>query len=84
VVATPFLQQFFDEDDKEIQKGFQLYMQYILGYRLEFFQKRWFLEPAIALKYWPVNTNFPDDFAEIEKGKPDYTFEPSANFGYRF
>ncbi|HEY3372939.1 MAG TPA: hypothetical protein VGK10_18965 [Prolixibacteraceae bacterium] len=84
VEPTFFLQQFYDIDDHKIQKGFQLYLQLILGYRIEFFQKRWFLEPAIALKYWPVNTNLPPSFAEIESGKPNYKFEPGLNFGFRF
>jgi len=84
VEPTFFLQQFYDLDDNKIQKGFQLYFQFILGYQIEFFKKRWFLEPAIALKYWPVNTNLPTSFAEIERGTPKYIFEPSLNFGYRF
>ena len=84
VIATPFMQQFFDEDNQKIQKGFQLYLQLIAGYRLEFIEKRLFFEPAYALKYWPINTNFPDDFQEIENGKPDYKFEMNFNFGWRF
>jgi len=84
VEATSFLQQFYDEDDEKIQKGFQLYCQLIAGYRFEFFEKRLFVEPAYALKYWPVNTNFPASFAEIEEGKPEHKFEPSLNFGVRF
>ena len=83
-VATPFIQQFYDEDDEKIQKGFQLYLQFILGYRFEFFNKRWYVEPAYAFKYWPVNTNFPASFAEIESGAPNYKFEPSLNFGFKF
>jgi hypothetical protein len=84
VVVTPFIQQFYDSNDEKIQKGFQLYLQFIAGYRFEFFHKRWFLEPAFALKYWPVNTNFPASFEAVEEGAPNYKFEPSANFGYRF
>jgi hypothetical protein len=84
VEPTFFLQQFYDKDDKKIQKGFQLYLQFIAGYRFEFFNKRIFLEPAYALKYWPVNTNFPVSFAAIEKGAPKYKFEPSLNVGFRF
>jgi len=84
VEATPFLQQFYNADDKKIQKGFQLYLQFILGYRFEFFEKRLFVEPAYALKYWPVNTNFPASFAAIESGALKYKFEPSLNFGFRF
>jgi len=84
IQATPFLKQYNDEDGKKIQNGFQLYLQFIAGYRFEFFKKRWYVEPAYALKYWPVDTNFPADFAEIEEGAPKYIFEPSLNFGFKF
>jgi hypothetical protein len=81
---TFFLQQFIDTDNEKIQNGFQLYLQFILGYRFEFVKKRLFIEPAYALKYWPVNTNFPESFAEVEEGAPNYRFEPSLNFGFKF
>ena len=84
VEPTFFLQQFYDTNNEKIQNGFQLYLQFILGYRFEFFKKRLFVEPAGALKYWPVNTNFPATFAEIENGAPKYKFEPGLNFGFRF
>jgi hypothetical protein len=84
VEPTFFLQQFYDTDNRKIQKGFQLYLQFIVGYRFEFFNKRIFVEPAYAFKYWPVNTNFPASFAAIEKGAPKYKFEPGLNFGFRF
>lgn len=84
VEATPFIQQFYDTDDNKIQKGFQLYLQFIVGYRFEFFKKRLFAEPAYAIKYWPVNTNFPTSFETIEKGAPKYKFEPSLNIGVTF
>ena len=83
--ATPFFQQFFDEKNKKIQNGFQLYLQSRIGYRFEFFNKRWFIEPSVAFNYWPVNTNFPTTFKNIENGKPNYKlFEPGLHFGYRF
>lgn len=82
--ATPFVKLFYNEEKEKIQNGFQLYIQGHLGYRFEFFQKRWYLEPAIALKYWPIDTNYPNDFAAIEKGAPKHIFEPSLNFGFRF
>lgn len=84
VGATPFIKQYYDIDGKKLQKGFQLYLQLITGYRFEFFKKRFFVEPAYALKYWPIDTNFPADFAEIEVGAPKYIFEPSLNFGFKF
>jgi hypothetical protein len=84
IQATPFIKQYYDKSNDKIQKGFQLYMQLIVGYRFEIFKKRWYIEPAYALKYWPVDTNFPSDFAIIEKGAPKYIFEPSLNFGFKF
>lgn len=84
VEATPFVQQFYDADNKKIQKGFQLYLQFIVGYRMEFFKKRLFMEPAIAIKYWPVNANFPASFAVIERGAKKYKCEPGLNVGFRF
>lgn len=82
--ATPFLKQYYDEQDKKTQKGFQLYLQWVVGYRFEFFKQRLYVEPAYALKYWPVDTNFPADFAIIEEGAGNTIFEPSLNFGFRF
>jgi hypothetical protein len=84
VEPTFFLQQYYDTGNKKIQKGFQLYLQFILGYRFEFFQKRLFVEPAYAIKYWPVNTNIPSSFEAIESGAPSYKCEPSLNFGFKF
>jgi hypothetical protein len=84
VNATPFLQQFYGTDNRRIQDGFQLYLVASLGYRFEFFKRRLFVDPAFAITCWPVNTNFPASFAEVESGQPKYKFEPRANFGFRF
>jgi len=84
IQATPFVTQYFDDNDEKIQNGFQLYLQLAAGYRFEFFKKRWYVEPAYAIKYWPVNTNVPEDFKKIDEGTPKYIFEPSLNFGFKF
>lgn len=84
IQATSFMKQYFDTNEEKTQKGFQLYLQLAAGYRFQFFKERFYVEPAIALKYWPVDTNLPDDVAVIEEGKPKYIFEPSLNFGFRF
>lgn len=84
VSATSFMKQYHDVNDKKTQKGYQLYLQLIAGYRFEFFNERFYIEPAYALKYWPVDTNLPTKIAEIEAEKPKHIFEPSLNFGFRF
>jgi len=82
--ATPFIKQYYDENNNKTQKGFQLYLQLMAGYRFEFFKNRFYIEPAFALKYWPIDTNFPSDFEKIEEGAPKFRFEPSLNFGFKF
>ena len=84
VQATPFIQQFYGSNNNKIQNGFLLYLKVLIGYRFEFFNKRFFIEPAYGIKYWPVNTNLPAAFSEIEKGYNNYYFEPSLHFGFRF
>lgn len=84
IQATPFVKHYYNTNNDKIQKGFQLYLQLVAGYRFEFFKRRWYVEPAFALKYWPIDTNYPTDFAIIEKGTPKYIFEPSLNFGFKF
>lgn len=84
IQTTAFLKQYYNAEDTKTQKGFQLYMQLAAGYRFEFFKERLYVEPAYVLKYWPVDTNFPTDFAKIEEGAPKYIFEPSLNVGIRF
>ena len=83
--ANTFMQNFYDEQNNKIQSGFQLYLQARLGYRLELFEKRFFLEPSISFNYWPINTNFPAQFLEKENNWPNYfLFEPHLNFGINF
>jgi len=82
--ATPFLTQYYDEDDNKIQNGFQLYTQVFAGYRFQFFNKRLYIEPAYGIKNWPIDTNLPDEFEVIEKEAQKYKIEPSLNIGFRF
>jgi hypothetical protein len=84
VVATPYLQRFYDANDTRIQDGFLLYIHGTVGYRFQFFRQRWFLEPMVGVAYWPVNTNLPASFAAVESGQLDYKLEPKIKFGYRF
>ena len=84
VQGTAFMKQYHDSNDEKTQKGFQLYVQATVGYRFNLFKDRWYIEPAFALKYWPINTNTPADFSIVEAGTPVHIFEPSLNFGFKF
>lgn len=83
--ANMFVQNFYDVSTSKIQSGFQLYLQYRLGYRINIIKERFFLEPSLSFNYWPINTNFPESFALKENNWPNYfLFEPHLNFGINF
>lgn len=83
--ATPFLQNYYDTADKKIQSGFMLWTQFRTGYRFEFLNDRWFIEPSVVINYWPLNTNMPASFKQVEDKWPNYfLFEPGLHFGFNF
>jgi len=85
VHAMNALQRYVDADGKKIQNGYQLFMSYRLGYHIQLFRNRFFLEPSVAMTHWPINTNVPESFARLERGWPNYfLFEPGLHFGVKF
>ncbi|MBK6266065.1 hypothetical protein JKA74_13560 [Marivirga sp. S37H4] len=83
--AMNALQRYVDEDNRKIQNGYQLFMTYRLGYHFELFKNRLFIEPSLAITHWPVNTNVPQSFAELESKWPNYfLLEPGLHFGIKF
>jgi hypothetical protein len=83
--AMNTFQGYFDEDKRKIQNGYQLFMTYRLGYHIQLFKNRFFLEPSVAITHWPVKTNVPESFANIEEKWPNYfLFEPGLHFGFKF
>lgn len=79
------LQKYVDDDNAKIQNGYQLFMTYRLGYHFELLNNRFFIEPGIAITNWPINTNVPATFAELESKWPNYfLLEPGLHFGVKF
>ncbi len=86
VHAMSAFQKYVDENDRKIQNGYQLFMTYrLVGYHFELFKNRLFIEPSIAITHWPINTNTPESFKEMEKDWNNYfLFEPGLHFGVNF
>jgi hypothetical protein len=83
VHAMSGLQKYVDADNKKIQNGYQLFMTYRLGYHVQLFNNRFFIEPSVAMTHWPINTNVPASFAALEAKWPNhFLFEPGFHFGY--
>lgn len=82
--VNPLLVNYY-EDKNKIQSGFQLFLQMQLDYHIEFFKKRFYLEPGITFNFWPITTNMPESFKTFEDRWPNYfLFEPVMNFGINF
>jgi hypothetical protein len=85
VDAGNMLVKYVDENDIKIQNGYQLFMTYRLGYHIQLFKNRFFIEPSLAVTHWPVKTNVPELFANLESKWPNYfLFEPGLHFGVKF
>lgn len=83
--AMHALQRYMGEDHEHMRNGYQLFMTYRLGYHLQLFNNRFFVEPSLAVTHWPINTNVPEAFAALEKKWPNYfLLEPGLHFGLKF
>ena len=82
---TALHQNYLNENNDEIQSGFQLFNTLRFGYHINLFKKRLFIEPSIAFTSWPINTNLPDSFqVEEDKWNKFFLFEPGLHFGVNF
>ena len=84
VHALNAFEKYMNEDGEKIGNGYTLYLNFHLGYQLQFFRTRFFFEPAIGCSYWPVRTNVPESFKLVEKKWPNYFIQPGLNFGFNF
>lgn len=85
VHAMNAFQKYYDENNKRIANGYTLFMTYRLGYQIQLFKNRFFIEPSIGLTHWPVKTNTPQSFELKESKWPKYFgFEPGLHFGFNF
>ncbi len=83
--VIPLKRIYRDTDNKTIQKGFQLFSTFRIGYHISLFKNRLFIEPSIASTFWPVSTNVPQAFADKDaKWNRFFLFEPGLHFGINF
>ncbi len=83
--VIPFKRIYRDGDKNTIQKGFQLFSTFRIGYHIPLFKNRLFIEPSIASTFWPISTNVPPSFAEKDaRWNRFFLFEPGLHFGLNF
>jgi len=84
--VMPLLTEYIDESDAKMSKGFKLYNSYHLGYHIPLFKnKRFFIEPQLHVNHWPINTNVPENFKQLEqKWDNVLLIEPNLYVGFKF
>lgn len=83
--VIPFWQQYRNTDRNKTGNGFQLYLILRTGYHLSFFGNRFFIEPSVAINYWPVNTGLPESFQRMERKWNNFFLpEPGLHLGFKF
>jgi len=79
-----FKQAYRNLDHSTLANGQQIFMTFRLGYHISFFSDRFFLEPSLAMTYWPIEKGMPDSFQAQEDRWKKFNFEPGLHFGYVF
>lgn len=83
--VMPTLQRFVNENGKKINKGFQVFNTYRVGYHIQLFRDRFFIQPSIAITQRAYHTTLPDGFKQLDDKWPKFIFgEPGFHFGFNF
>ena len=85
VDVMPAFQTFVNDDGKKIDKGFQIFNTYSIGYHIKLFRDRLFFQPSIAMTHRPYQSTMPDSFKQVDDRWPRVFFlQPGLHFGVNF
>jgi len=85
VDVMPAFQTFVNDDGKKIDKGFQIFNTYSMGYHIKLFKDRLFFQPSIAMTHRPYQSTMPDSFKQVDDRWPRVFFwQPGLHFGFNF
>ena len=78
-------QYYFNESGEQIDKGYQMFNTYRLGYQITFANNRFFIEPSLAITHRPFQSKMPEGFESLNEKWPLYFIgEPGLHFGFNF
>jgi hypothetical protein len=77
--------QLYHEDGQPRKTGYQLFLQTRIGWRWTSGTPGFWIEPAVAFNWWPLEVGRPDSFRAMDDRWPSYfLFEPWLNAGWRW
>lgn len=81
--VMPTLQNFADMEGKKLDKGFQIFNTYRVGYHIKLFKDRFFIQPSVAITHRAYHTKLPDGFKQLDNKWSKFIFgEPGFHFGF--
>lgn len=85
VDVMPAFQTFVNDSGNKIDKGFQIFNTYSIGYHIKLFKDRLFFQPSIAMTHRPYQSTMPDSFKVVDDRWPRVFFwQPGLHFGFNF
>ncbi len=85
VDVMPAWQTFVSDDAEKIDKGFQIFNTYSIGYHVKLFKDRFFLQPSLAITHRPYQSAMPGSFKQVDDKWPRFFYgQPGLHFGYNF
>ena len=78
-------QSFVDNDRNKIDKGFQIFNTYRVGYHFKLFKDIFFIEPSLGVTHRLYHTKMPESFKQLDDKWSRFFFgEPGLHFGFNF
>lgn len=78
-------QSFVDVTGNKIDKGFQIFNTYRVGYHIKLFNDRFFIQPSLAVTHRPYHTKMPESFRQKDDKWSKCCFgEPGLHVGFNF
>lgn len=85
VDVMPAWQSFVNDRGVKIDKGFQFFNTYSVGYHVKLFKDRVFFQPSIAITHRPYQSRMPDSFKQVDDKWPRFFYgQPGLHFGFNF
>lgn len=83
--VMPTWQSFANNNGRKIDKGFQIFNTYRIGYHIKLFKDRFFIQPSIAITHRAYHTKLPDGFRQLDDKWSKFIIgELGFHFGFNF
>ena len=81
--VMPTWQNFVSDAGNTLDSGFQIFNTYRVGYHINLFNDRFFIQPSIAITHRAYHTRLPDGFKQLDDKWSKFVIgEPGFHFGY--